>query len=135
MNYTQSPTLSSTKVTIQTPSAKIIEQQNPLLEKEVTDADGKVYTLSVPNPVDMFDLYAALGSEHAANVSLIGAAMPLLFLEKIDGAAFTRPGTYNEIRFALKRLGTNGIKAISKAMGNYLAKEQEEQGDKESLKK
>jgi hypothetical protein len=128
--------MTSPKITIdQTPTEKIVNRKETTLENQVTDSDGKVYKLRMPDPLDEFDLSAALGKQ-ADNMMLQARAMPLLYVESIDNESFLKPGNYNEIRAALKRLGTNGMKAVLGAMNRYQeAKEISEQENIAVLKK
>jgi len=113
--------MTAAKVTLQqqAPSEKIINKQPANLAHEVIDDDGIVYKLRVPDPCDEFDLTAALGKDAGMNAALQARAMPLIWIESINGEPFTRPGSYNEIRAGLKRLGNNGMRAIMAAMQRY----------------
>jgi hypothetical protein len=102
-----------------TPTEKIIEKENAVLETEVIDKDGRVLKLRLPDPLDECDLYAALGKDHSANVGVLVSAMPLIFIESIDGVPFTRPNNYPEVRMAIKRLGRNSMDAVNKAIQKY----------------
>lgn len=118
--------MSSPRLTIKpaTPTEKIIEHEKSSLENEVIDADGKVYKLRLPDPVDEFDLSAALGRDNSTNIGLLLQAMPLLYIESIDGVPFSKPGNYNEIRAALKRVGRNGMKVVNAAFQKFNLSEQ-----------
>ncbi|VVC75990.1 hypothetical protein AQUSIP_12910 [Aquicella siphonis] len=108
------------KVTLQqTPSEKIINKQQREFIGEVVDDEGKVYKLRIPDPCDEFDLTAALGKDAGMNTALQARALPLIWIESIDGTPFTRPGSYNEIRAALKRVGNSGMRVIMEAMQRY----------------
>lgn len=128
--------MSSPKVVLNpTPTEKLTNREKAELEDHVIDADGKVYKLRVPDPLDEFDLSAALGKE-SMNFGLFARAMPLIFIESINGEAFMRPGSYAEIRAGLKRLGTNGMKVVMAAMQRYQeAQSANEQENLDAIKK
>lgn len=105
-----------------TPSERIVSNETTELENEVIDIDGKVYKLKVPDPVDEFDLSAALGKE-STNLGLISQSMPLIYIESIDGEAFKKPNSYSEIRASLRKIGRNGMRAVSAAVYKFSAAE------------
>ncbi len=116
--------MSSPKVDLQPelPSEKLMCHESPSLEKEITDADGKIYKLRIPDALDEFDLSAALGTQ-STNMGLYAQAMPLIYVESIQGEAFRRPNSFSEIRAALKRIGRNGMRAIQQAVYKFTAAE------------
>lgn len=119
-----------------TPTEKIISNQRAALDEEVIDADGKVYKLKLPDPVDEFDLSAALGRDHSTNLGLLLQSTPLLYIDSIDGVSFQKPGNYNEIRAALKRVGRNGMKVVSSAYQKFsMAEQADNQENIDAIKK
>ena len=105
------------------PVEKIINKQKAKLEEKVIDEDGKVYELKLPDPIDEFDLSAALGRDHSTNVGLLIQATPLLYIQSIDSVRFEFAGSYNGIRAALKVVGRNGMRAVNAAVQKFLISE------------
>lgn len=101
----------------QTPSEKIIVKSHE--KNEVTDSQGRIFTLCVPDALDEFDLYNALGNNVSNQVSQ-GMAISLAYIAAIDGDPFVIPKSFNEIRAAIKRVGREGFTAISSAMPSLL---------------
>jgi len=118
--------MQSPKVVIQTPTEKVIEQQKAGIEPFVTDSDGKVYKLRLPDPLDEFDLTAALG-EDSTNVGLQSISIPILYIESIDNLPMTVPRKYNEVRASIKRIGRNGFKVVMEAIKRYMDLQQLDQ--------
>lgn len=114
-----------TKVVIdpQTPSEKIMSGESSLLPKEVTDTDGKVYGLRLPDALSEFDIIAALGKE-SSNLMLMSQVMPLIYIESINGEPFKKPNSFAEIRATIKMLGRNGMRAVTAAVVKFSADEQ-----------
>lgn len=109
-----------------TPTEKIMSQESVALPKEVKDVDGRVYTLRLPDALDEFDLSAALGKD-STNLGILAQAMPLIYIESIDDEPFKKPNSYAEIRAALKRIGRNGMRAVSAVVFKHTADEQANQ--------
>ena len=116
--------MSSPKVDLkpELPSEKLMSDESPSLEKEIKDADGKTYTLRMPDALDEFDFSAALGTQ-STNMGLYAQAMPLIYIESIEGEPFRRPNSFSEIRASLKRVGRNGMRAIQQAVYKFTAAE------------
>ena len=133
----QSPKLQLEKHELldQTPTEKVMNVERNLLEKVITDADGRVYKLRLPDPIDELDLSAALGREYSANIGVLVMATPLIFIESIDGAPFNKPNNYPEVRAAVKRLGRHGMDALQKAVQKYQIESQASQEDISNIKK
>lgn len=109
----------------QTPTDKILAQKKTSnLPEHVVDEDKRVFKLRVPEALDEFDLTAALGPEFSGNPGLVGMTGPLLYIESIDGVPLTMPSNIPEIRAAIKRVGSSGLRLVSKAVGDYYAAEQ-----------
>lgn len=116
-----------TKLELKTPTEKIIEKGKEALDKTVTDSDGKVYELRVPDEVDKFDLNIALGT-NSTNLGALLQVMPLLYIQSINGETFYFTATYSGLRAGLKVIGSNGMKVVSEAMQRYLMPEQGDEG-------
>lgn len=117
------------------PAEKIIQNERSLLETEVIDSNDRVYKLALPSALDELDFYAALGRDQSSNIGVLVMTMPLIFIESIDGASFTKPNNYQEIRAAIKRIGKAGMDAISKAVQKYQADSQMSSEDLDNIKK
>lgn len=101
------------KIELQTPSEKIIDKNKE--KKEIIDAQGRVFTLRIPDALDEFDLYNALGNNVNNQLSQ-GMAISLGYISAIDGESFAIPTTFNEVRAAIKRIGRDGFTAISSVL-------------------
>ncbi len=111
-----------TKVTIQTPTEKILLQTSKKIKNEIIDPQGRVIKLRVPDVLDEFDLTSALG-EHSTNMGVVAMASSLLYVESIDNDLFPMPKTYEQVRAGIKRIGRDGMKAIMVAIQEYVQTE------------
>jgi len=115
----------------QTPSDKITKK-NPF-QNEVIDEEGRIFQLRMPDALDEFNLYAALGND-SNNMGCVTMAMALMYISSIDGDKFNTPRSMPEIRAGLKILGRAGLKAITAAVQEHARVESE--GEKiEEIKK
>ena len=133
MSGQQSPKLQLEKN--ETPTEKVMNVERNLLEQMITDANGRVYKLRLPDPIDELDLSAALGREYSANIGVLVMATPLIFIESIDGNSFNKPNNYAEVRAAVKRIGRAGMDALQKAIQKYQTESQATQEDISNIKK
>lgn len=102
-----------------TPSEKIVKGKSFVFENEVVDDEGHVYKLRVPTPLDELDFAAALGKDNCLNQVVFGMAMPLMFIESIDGKAYRLPDSFLEIRADVKLLGRAGMNALTPHVLKY----------------
>ena len=110
------------------PSEKVV---NSIFSgKEIRDKSGRVLRLRNPDILDHYYLRRALGDD-ADNPACLGMMMNILYVAGIDNQVLETPKTHSECLAALKRLGEDGIFALS----NYVESQSEEKGDIERVKK
>lgn len=126
----------SAKVTVQTPTERIIEKQKAKLKDHVIDEDGRVIKLRLPDALDEYDLSSALGAD-ASNQACSAMAQTLLYVESIDNEPFSLPKSYAQVRASIKKIGSPGMRAIVEAISAYAKEHQElnEQGQIDAIKK
>jgi|SRR6266853_1307026 len=83
--------------------------------KVVVDKKGREFVLRKPTLLDQYDFLKALG-EDSNNATLTNIMFPLMFIAKMEGAVFETPRFYSECRAALKRVGEEGVVAITEAV-------------------
>jgi len=106
------------------PSEKVIS--SAFDGKEIKDRMGRVLRLRKPNILDHYYLRRALGAD-ADNTGCMSMMMHILYVAGIDGQVLETPHTHSECLAALKRLGEEGIFALSNFVESL---SQEEDGDK-----
>jgi hypothetical protein len=121
----------SAKVTIETPTERIIAKQKAQLPDHVIDEQGRVIKLRMPDALDEFDLSSALGND-STNMACSAMAQLLLHVESIDGEPFLRPQSYAQIRAGIQRVGNHGMKAISEKLIEF-AKEKKEESEQDQM--
>ena len=122
--------INKTSAQAQTPSAEII--QAAIKEQTVSDASGRQIKLRKPGPLAQFRLVEAAG-DAARNQTYMGMALPLIYVESIDGAPVPAISTKSQLEALINRLGDDGITAVMKAVQEMYG-EQDPDGDKEKLK-
>lgn len=120
----------------QLPSEKIIAKQKAQLKDHVTDAQGRVIKLRMPDALDEFDLHSALGDD-SANPGCAAMANAMLYIESINGEPFVHPKSYAQVRSSIQKVGRDGLQAISLALMEYAeqSKLENEQEQRDQIKK
>ena len=97
------------------PSEKVVA--NPIDGMEVKDARGRVLRLRKPDILDMYDLFSAIG-EDTKNPACIMMATQVIYVATIDGQVVECPKSLAQFRATLKRVGEDGINAVSDAFAS-----------------
>lgn len=99
--------------------------------KEIKDRLGRTLRLRKPDVLDHYYLRRALG-EDADNASCMAMMMNVIYVAGIDGQVLETPKTHSECMAALKRLGEEGIFALSNYVESTVPKDG---GEIEKVKK
>lgn len=81
----------------------------------VIDALGRTLTIREIGPMEQIDLFEAAGDQ-SNNSPWVGMAILAASVTDIDGIPMPAPRSKNNIRAALKTLGTEGVAAVAKAL-------------------
>lgn len=101
---------------------------SPIDGKVIKDSLGREIVLRKPALLDHIDFIDNLKDQTRVNLATI-----LLYIAKFDGLVFQTPLNWNECRAAFKRLGDEGVAAISDAVGEITKSNPAE--EKERIKK
>lgn len=117
------------------PSQRIINDAKRTVD--ITDGQGRIFTLQKFDYLDQTRLVAAIGEERAQNKIYLGMVMPILFVKAIDSVSIPKMFTLNEIDALLNRLGETGMTAIIEGVIENFPElgKQDEREAKENLKK
>ena len=83
--------------------------------KTVTDSLGRVLAVRGITPDQQLDLFEAAGDQ-SNNGPWLGMAMLAACVIEIDSVPMPAPTNKGQIRNALRRLGSEGVSAVAKAM-------------------
>lgn len=81
--------------------------------KTFLDALGRNITLREPTWRDQYILFSAMGDD-SSNPGCVSAAMPMLYISKIDEAVMTLPTNKNELMANLTLMGKEGVEVVAK---------------------
>lgn len=116
---------------VKKPSEKVLS--NPYDGKVITDSLGRQIRLRKPNILDRYDLFSAMEND-TKNTACLSHAIPLLHIATIDGEVLECPKSYADFRWALKKMGEEGMDAVMKFMSEVEEKNDEKK-EKEQVKK
>lgn len=106
---------------IKKPSEKVLN--SPFDGIEIEDSCGRKIKLKKPNLLDRYDLFSAMGSEDSRNIACLTQVMFMLHIQSIDGAHFSLPTSYAEVRATLKRIPPEVAEAVQDYLNNYSSSE------------
>lgn len=113
------------------PSEQVL--QNPYDGKIITDALGRQIRLRKPNILDRYDLFSAMEND-TKNTACLTHAIPLLHIATIDGEVLESPKSYADFRWALKKMGEEGLEAVMKFMSE-VDEAMDEKKERDKIKK
>lgn len=97
-----------------TPSEAVVKAANKI--HVVTDSRGRKISVKRPGVLGQYHLVKMLGPELAKNTVYLNMAMPVLWVEAIDGEPLFRPNSELELEAALQRLDDEGLEAVMQFM-------------------
>lgn len=109
-----------------TPSEQLVAAA--LATVNVTDVQGRVFTLKKPNILAQFRIVEALG-ELAANSTYMAMVMPLIFVAAIDNDPIPFPTTKRQVEALAQRVDEDGFKVIGEGIREHWG-----DGDAEEVK-
>lgn len=107
------------------PSEKIIANNYDGIE--ILDEKNRILKLRKPDVLDFYDLMSALG-EDAKNPACSAMASNILYIGMIDGQIVSSPKSYAEVRATLKRVGQEGLQALTQYMSGVEKNDEEKEG-------
>ena len=85
------------------------------MDMKTTDAKGRALTVKEMDPADQLDLFEAC-AKNSGNSAWVGMALLVCSVTMIDGLPVLMPRNPDEVKALARRLGTEGITAVAKAL-------------------
>lgn len=118
---------SKLKVAQTTPSEELVEEASTVVD--VTDVNGRKLTLKRPNVLAQYRLIEVVGPETAQNSVYMSMAMPVFWVQAINGEKIAQPRSKPALEALISRLDDEGLQAVIDHMVEIGAPVDEEQAE------